>query len=269
MPKGITKDKFKEVSKYYDNEIFIGAGRRIRNIAKHADTLPPIERAKTISDIFSTFRNPDKETVLTPWRTVNMHMGDTLGGWNFYDNKYIVTIEEPRFINNGDATRDVLLNKDSKILEFNSKTGLYPLYVTISLFKHKCLNVDSKKLTEELMEQIWEQTIEDNIFIVCKTPMAKTITKRTLIGYKDKKTTRPTYTCDSGFVLENNFCVRTEIVKPKKEITCPNGYTKVDFDRCINMNNIKEFENGFVCNMENSRLQGNDCIIYDVIEIKN
>ena len=87
--------------------------------------------------------------------------------------------------------------------------------------------------------------------------------------YKDKKTTRPTYTCDSGFVLENNFCVRTEIVKPKKEITCPNGYTKVDFDRCINMNNIKEFENGFVCNMENSRLQGNDCIIYDVIEIKN
>lgn len=188
MPKGITKEKFSEVSKYYDNEIFIGAGRRIRNIAKHADTLSPIERAKTISDIFSTFRNPDKETVLTPWRTVNMHMGDMLGGWNFYDNKYIVTLEEPRFINNGDVTRDVLLNKDSKILEFNSKTGLYPLYVTISLFKHKCLNVDSKKLTEELMEQIWEQTIEDNIFIVCKTPMAKTITKRTLIGYKDKKT---------------------------------------------------------------------------------
>lgn len=188
MPKGITKEKFSKVSKYYDNEIFIGAGRRIRNIAKHADTLSPIERAKTISNIFSTFRNPDKETVLTPWRTVNMHMGDTLGGWNFYDNKYIVTIEEPRFINNGDVTRDVLLNKDVKILEFNSKTGLYPLYVTISLFKHKCLNVDSKKLTEELMEQIWEQTIEDNIFIVCKTPMAKTITKRTLIGYKDKKT---------------------------------------------------------------------------------
>ncbi len=188
MPKGITKEKFSEVAKYYDNEIFIGAGRRIRNIAKHADTLSPIDRAKTISDIFSTFRNPDKETVLTPWKTVNKHMGDMLGGWNFFDNKYIVTIEEPRFINNGDVTKDVLLNKDVKILEFNSKTGLYPLYVTISLFKHKCLNVDSKKLTEELMEQIWEQTIEDNIFVVCKTPMAKTITKRTLVGYKDKKT---------------------------------------------------------------------------------
>ena len=188
MPKGITKDKFKEITKYYDNEIFIGAGRRIRNITKYADTLKPVERAKTIANLFANFRNPDKETVLTPWRTVNMHMGDTLGGWNFYDENYIVSIEEPRFINNGDVTRDVLLNKEAKILELNSKTGLYPLYVTISLFKHKCINVDSKKLTDELAEEIWKQTIEDNIYIVCKTPMAKSITKRTLIGFKNSKT---------------------------------------------------------------------------------
>ena len=188
MPKGITKEKFKEVSKYYDNEIFIGAGRRIRNIAKYADTLNPIERAKTIANLFANFRNPDKETVLTPWRTVNMHMGDTIGGWNFYDNKYLVSIEEPRFINNGDVTRDVLLYKDSKILEINSKTGLYPLYVTISLFKHKCLNVDSKKLDEALIQELWNQTVEDNVYVVCRTPMAKTITNRTLIGYRDINT---------------------------------------------------------------------------------
>ena len=188
MPKGITKDKFKEVSKYYDNEIFIGAGRRIRNIAKYADTLSPIERAKTIASIFSTFRNPDKETVLTPWKTVNMHMGDILGGWNFYDNKYLVSIEEPRFINNGDVTRDVLLDKDSKVLEINSKTGLYPLYITISLFKHKCLNVDSKKLDDKLIQKLWNQTVADNIYVVCRTPMAKTITNRTLIGYRDLDT---------------------------------------------------------------------------------
>lgn len=29
------------------------------------------------------FRNPDKETVLTPWRVVNMHMGDCIGGYSF------------------------------------------------------------------------------------------------------------------------------------------------------------------------------------------
>ena len=185
MPKGVTKSKFKEISKYYDNEIFIGAGRRIRNIARHADTLPPIERAKTISDIFSTFRNPDKETVLTPWRTVNKHMGDTLGGWNYFDERYIVSLEDPRFINNGDVTHELLINKDSKILEINSKTGLYPLYVTISLFKNKCLNVDSKKFSDHIAREIWNQTVEDNIFVVCRTPMAKTITKRTLIGYSD------------------------------------------------------------------------------------
>jgi hypothetical protein len=188
MPKGVTKEMFKEFSQYYDNDIFIGAGRRIRNIAKHADTLNPIERAITISEIFSTFRNPDKETVLTPWRTVNMHMGDTIGGYNFYDEKYLVTIEEPRLINNGDVTYDVLFNQDAKILELNSKTGLYPLYVTISLFKQRCLNTDSKKLTEEIEKALWDKTLEENVFVICKTQMAKTITKRTLVGYRNVKT---------------------------------------------------------------------------------
>lgn len=184
MPRGITKEKFKELSKYYDSEIFIEAGRRIRNISKHADSLSPIERAKAISNLFLSFRNPDKETVLTPWQTVNRHLSDTIGGYNFYDN-YIVSLEEPRFINRGDVTRDILMNKDAHILEINSKTGLYPLYVTISLYKNKCINTDSKKLDDDLMNEIWKQTVEENIFVVCRTPMAKSITKRTLIGYKD------------------------------------------------------------------------------------
>ena len=188
MPKGVSKEKFNELSKYYDNEIFIGAGRRIRNISKHADTLPPIERAKVIADLFSNFRNPDKETVLTPWKTVNRHMAETLGGYSFFDDKYLVSIEEPRFVNQGDVTSNILLNKDSQILEINSKTGLYPLYVTISLFKHKLINTDSKKLDDELIQEIWNQTVADNIFVVCRTPMAKTITNRTLVGYKKVKT---------------------------------------------------------------------------------
>jgi hypothetical protein len=214
MPKGVTKEMFNDFSKYYDNEIFIGAGHRIRNLAKHADTLNPIARAIQISEIFSTFRNPDKETVLTPWKTVNMHMGDTLGGYNFYDEKYIVSIEEPRLINNGDVTREVLFDSTSKILEMNSKTGLYPLYVTISLFKQKCLNTDSKKLTDELEKEIWYKTIQDNIFVVCKTKMAKAITKRTLIGYKDIKTN---IINDENIIetLSNNFDkFKSEIFNP-------------------------------------------------------
>ena len=193
MPAGVTKEMFKDFSKYYDNEIFIGAGHRIRNIAKQADTLNPIERAKAISDIFSTFRNPDKETVLTPWKTVNRHLSDTIGGYNFFDEEYLVTIEEPRLVNQGDVTYNVLFNQDAKILELNSKTGLYPLYVTISLFKQRCLNTDSKKLTEEIQKQLWDQTIEQNIFVICKTDMARTITKRTLVGYRNVETNIKSY----------------------------------------------------------------------------
>ena len=185
MPKGVTKEMFKQFSKYYDSEIFVEAGNRIRNITKYADTLNPTERTKEIANLFATFKNPDKETVLTPWRTVNMHMGDTIGGYNFYDEKYIVTIEEPRLILNGEVTTDVLNNKSSKVLEINSKSGLYPLYVSYSIFRQRCLDTDEKKLDEELEKALWEETLKENIYVVTKTKMGKSITKRTLTGFKN------------------------------------------------------------------------------------
>ena len=86
--------------------------------------------------------------------------------------------------------------------------------------------------------------------------------------YKDKKTTRPTYTCDDGFTLENNICVRTKIVNPEKEIICPTGYTKVDFNRCINMNNTRDFETGFVCGMKDARVINDTCVIYEITNAK-
>lgn len=187
MPKGVTKKMFGEISKYYDKEIFIEAGRRIRSRAKYADTLLPIERAKNLAELFSTFKNPDKETVLTPWKTVNMHMGDTLGGYNFFDETYIDTSNELRLINNGEVTSDTLLNTNTHILEINSKTGLYPLYIAVSIFNQKCLNTDSKKLDEERMKNLWQQTVSENVFVICKTLMAKKITKRTLIGYENSE----------------------------------------------------------------------------------
>lgn len=188
MPKGITKELFKHFSKYYDEDIFVEAGNRIRNIAKYADTLSPVERTKEIANLFSTFKNPDKETVLTPWRTVNMHMGDCIGGYNFYDQQYIMTIEEPRLILNGEVTNEVLNNDNSKVLEINSKSGLYPLYITYSIFRQRCLDCDAKKLNEELEKALWKATLEENIFVVCKTQMASSITKRTLAGYNEFKT---------------------------------------------------------------------------------
>lgn len=185
MPAGVTKDLFKEFIKYYDAEVFIAAGRKIRNTVKGADELNPTERVKKIADLFSYFKNPDKETVLTPWRVVNMHMSDCIGGFDFYEDTHTQMIEEPRFVDRGQVTKDVFKNPNTKILEINSKTGLYPLYVTYSVYREKCLNYSEDQLTADKQNELWKETVEQNIFVICKTKMAKSITKRTLVGYKD------------------------------------------------------------------------------------
>ena len=187
MPKGVTKDIYRKFKKYYEEDVFIGAGRRIRNIAKSADELTPTERVIKIADLFSTFKNPDKETVLTPWNVVNMHMQETFGGYNFFNEDYSETLEEPRFKDNGQITKDTLTNVNAKILEINSKTGLYPLYVTYSIYRQKLDNISANERTAEKQFELWKGTVENNVFIICKTPMAKSITKRTLLGYKKGK----------------------------------------------------------------------------------
>lgn len=187
MPTGVTKDKFKEFQKYYDEEIFIAAGRRVRNIAREADTYGPTERVIKIASLFRYFKNPDKETVLTPWRVVNMHMSDCIGGWDFYDELHEEELEIPRFVDKKDITQQIFFNPQTQILEINSKTGLYPLYVANSTYMAKCQDIKEHDLTLEKKRELWFETVAENIFVVCKTPMAKAITKRTLVGYSNNK----------------------------------------------------------------------------------
>ena len=186
MPKGVSKQKFNAFKKYYDPDIFRAAGKRIRAMAKAADKLSVEERIGRITDIFSTFRNPDKETVLTPWRVVNMHLGDCLGGYCFFDREYEHTIDEPHFIDHGKVTKEVF-TLDSRILEINSKSGLYPLYMAYSIYRSRLK--DSTISADTLKEQqaVWDKVVGENIFVVCKTPMAKSITKRTLVGFRKAK----------------------------------------------------------------------------------
>ena len=77
------------------------------------------------------------------------------------------------------------------------------------------------------------------------------------------------YTCQDGYDLKDNKCIKEEVVKAEKERYCPNGYTKVDYDRCINLNNTTDYLDGYKCNYENSRLKGNKCYIYEFIEAKH
>ena len=150
MPAGVTKDFFREFIKYYDRDIFIGAGRKIRALAKDADNFPPLVRVQKIADIFATFKNPDKETVLTPFNVVKLHI-DSAFDKNFF-------------------------TPDKHILEINSKSGLYPLYVAEKIYR----------ATSEVESfDIWDKIIAENIFVLCKTPMAQRITRRTLVGFRN------------------------------------------------------------------------------------
>lgn len=189
MPKGVTKQVFENFKKYYEPDVFRAAGKKIRAMARAADTLTIEERISRITTIFSTFRNPDKETVLTPWRVVNMHIGDCLGGYVFFDEDMENNVEQPRFVNHGIVTEQVFA-EDSKILEINSKSGLYPLFMGYGIYKRIVNERYSKKQeTPSIEEQqtIWDKVIADNIYVICKTPMAKSITKRTLAGFRDTK----------------------------------------------------------------------------------
>lgn len=190
MPKGLTREDFIKFSKYYDKSVFIGACRNIRARAKSADELEPTERVQRIAEIFATFKNPDKETVLTPWRVVNLHLSDTLGGYDFYNEDHSSLLDEPRFVDRGEVTRNVF-NIDSNILEINSKSGLYALYMTYSIYRNKLKSYLSENTdtiaTFKLKQMLWDSVVKNSIFVVCKTPMAKTITKRTLVGYRNCK----------------------------------------------------------------------------------
>ena len=186
MPKGVTKEKFESIKKYYDPDIFSAAGKRIRAMARAADKLSVEERIERITDIFSTFRNPDKETVLTPWRVVNMHLGDCLGGYNFFEQGYETSLTEPRFIDRGKVTEEVFA-ENSRILEINSKSGLYPLYMAYSIYRTRVAGLLTSPSSIEEEQRIWDKVVAENIFVICKTPMAKSITKRTLIGFRKAK----------------------------------------------------------------------------------
>ena len=186
MPKGVTKKIFGQFKKYYDSDVFRESGVKIREMARAADKLSIEERIERISSIFATFRNPDKETVLTPWRVVNMHLAQSLGGWCFYDKDYNEQILEPELIKQNEIT-DEVFKKNTHILEINSKSGLYALYCAYSVYRTRAKLELGPKPTREMEIDLWKKVLAENIFLICKTPMAKKIVQRTLAGFTGTK----------------------------------------------------------------------------------
>lgn len=194
MPENLTKKDFLTLAKYYNQETVIGAAKIIRAKAVEADMLSPTERVIAITGIFSHFHNPSKETVLTPWRVVNMQMADTLGGWCFYneqfeesDDEYYRRLIEPRFVDQGAPTENTVNNPNATFLEVNSKSGLYPLYVVYSMYRAKLAGRKESELLPEDLLNIWDEATSQ-VYVLCQSSMARDITNRTLIGFRSAST---------------------------------------------------------------------------------
>lgn len=80
-----------------------------------------------------------------------------------------------------------------------------------------------------------------------------------------KETAPLSLECEEGFTLNGKKCIKTETREPEKERICPANYTMVNEQRCINLTNTKDYEDGFVCEGPNTRNKGKECVIYDTI----
>lgn len=199
MPPGLTKEQFKEFIKYYDEDVFKEVAHNIRAKAYDCDSLLPTERIQKIAEIFSTFKNPDKETVLTPWSVVNLHLTTAFGGHNF-SSEQTDKAGKPVWVSKGVDT-SVWEDEDTKILEINAKSGMYPLLAAYNVYTRR-LKKEHKKSEDEVAKQLWSEVLENNIYVLCKSPMAKSITQRTLAGYNPNAKTNIVYIEDLVLKLQ-------------------------------------------------------------------
>lgn len=241
MPKGLTKDLFKNISHLYNNDVFIAMAAEIIERTRKADALPITERTQQMAHILSQFHYPDNETVLTPWNVVCMHMSDTLGGWDFYDDRHDkdYPLAKPRFVDQGKVTRIVLDNPETKILELNSKSGVYPLYLAYSVFRERSKPIKDvfgqpMPLSNDEERRIWETVVHKNIYVVCKTPMAEKITRRVLAGY-NKKVKLNTVYIDNIIQQLKDRILSTKLTE---ELTLPKTYENIQKKKPMKFNAI-------------------------------
>ena len=191
MPVNFSKQDFKDDFVPFINPInFNFAAHKLLNEIAEANKLSVGLRITKLTEIINKFQNPDKETVFTPWWVVNLQLSTCLGGESFYQmngksvyevnnstdfsslNPYLLTRKVSI-----DSVTPNLFKLSNKFLDINSKLGLYLLYLAYSLF------VKAKQNQPILNESdLWKQIIENNIFALCKSHMAQTLTIKTLIG---------------------------------------------------------------------------------------
>ena len=233
MPKGLTKPMFRQISHLIKTDVLISSTSLIIDRAKGTDEMRVSQRVRAIAEMLKLFHFPDRETILTDWWVVNMHMTDTLGGYDFFDETHKIQLDEPRLVEQGDITTDVFCNPDTKILEINSKSGIYPLWLAYTLWKL----IGEDGMTPEKEQKIWKQVVEQNLFVVTRTKMAEKITRRVLAGYKSD--IYPNIMCIESIVEVMRKNTERSINELIDRITTISQYNnssnnmKIDFDAIV------------------------------------
>ncbi len=186
MPRGFSKESFQKIQHLLRLDVLIAATQKLIQETRKIDELTIEQRTAEMARKLTVFRFPDKETVLTPWRVVNMHLADTIGGYDFYDEAHRCELPAPRLVSHEGVTDDVFGTPDAKVLEINSKSGVYPLWLAYTFWRRrKEQTYGQAETTLEQEWQLWADVLRDNLFVVCKTRMAQKITRRVLAGYRD------------------------------------------------------------------------------------
>ena len=222
MPKGIGKAEMQSLMQLgiFKEDRFAAAASDIPAETKATDSLPVNERVKAIAEMIARFRFPDKETVLTPWRVVNMHLSDTIGGYDFFDSEHKTMLSEPRLVTH-DGVTDKVFRADARVLEINSKSGLYPLYMAYSLYRKRISLPQTDVFappveTDEGKLYVWDKVLTENLYVLCMSEMAAKITHRVLAGYRNVKTNTRPYLKGADLVAD---------IKDKKEL--PNVVARI------------------------------------------
>lgn len=235
---------WEDIYQFYNKTIFEGACRRIREMTDEANAeTDPILHALYKIQIFGTFRNPDKETVLTPSRVVQLQMSNTIGGIELFDmdastsTDFFVWVEDSKgkrdsiHINDavaGIKAGDYKLAYDFKktkdfdweareftMYDPNSKSALYPLFATMSRFT--ALKESESVLTDA---DLWDRIIDREIYLNTRVKYSALIAKRMLTrnGREVNATTIDIIKLLKAFKEYNSL----------KKNEQPEGYKKID-----------------------------------------
>jgi len=72
------------------------------------------------------------------------------------------------------------------------------------------------------------------------------------------------YKCEEDGKLEGNKCLVEQRIEPYGERYCPDNYTLIEDRMCINKNKTTNKIDGLVCEEEDTQLEGNKCIKYEI-----